>query len=148
MVKRLTGSIILLLGLLFPLNTFGANIVVTVVDETGSPLAGARINLPGQKLPIIANADGQFKLSVASGKQAKIEASHIGFVTETFIVRGSDNKEMTIQMTPDPSSLEEVVVTATRTPKTLKEVPVVTRLISADDIKKADATNIQDLLTE
>ena len=148
MVKRLTGSIILLLGLLFPLSTFGADIVVTIVDETGSPLAGARINLPGQKLPIIANADGQFRLSVASGKQAKIEASHIGFVTETFIVRGSDNKEMTIQMTPDPSSLEEVVVTATRTPKTLKEVPVVTRLISADDIKKADATNIQDLLTE
>ena len=51
MVKRLTGSIILLLGLLFPLITFGANIVVTVVDETGSPLAGARINLRGINSP-------------------------------------------------------------------------------------------------
>ncbi len=44
--------------------------------------------------------------------------------------------------------LEEVVVTATRTPKALKDVPVVTRLITSDDIKKTDATNIQDLLTE
>lgn len=44
--------------------------------------------------------------------------------------------------------LEEVVVTATRTPKALKDVPVVTRLITAEDIRKTDATNIQDLLTE
>lgn len=51
-------------------------------------------------------------------------------------------------MTPDDTELGEVVVTATRTPKTLKDVPVVTRVITSDDIAKADATNIQDLLTE
>ena len=44
--------------------------------------------------------------------------------------------------------LDEVVVTATRTPKALKDVPVVTRVISSDEIAKTDATNIQDLLTE
>lgn len=44
--------------------------------------------------------------------------------------------------------LDEIVVTATRTPKSLKDVPVVTRVISGDEIAKADATNIQDLLTE
>lgn len=46
------------------------------------------------------------------------------------------------------ASLDDVVVTATRTPKSLKDVPVVTRLITEDEIKKTDATNIQDLLTE
>ena len=44
--------------------------------------------------------------------------------------------------------IEEIVVTATRTPKSLKDVPVVTRLITADEIKKTDASNIQDLLAE
>lgn len=48
----------------------------------------------------------------------------------------------------DTTALQEVVITATRTPKSLKEVPVVTRLISAGEIAKTDATNIQDLLTE
>jgi outer membrane receptor for ferrienterochelin and colicins len=43
-------------------------------------------------------------------------------------------------------SLNEVVVTGTRTPKLLKDAPVQTRLISAADIRKADATNVQDLL--
>lgn len=51
-------------------------------------------------------------------------------------------------MTPDDTELGEVVVTATRTPKALKDAPVVTRVITSDEIAKADATNIQDLLTE
>lgn len=45
-------------------------------------------------------------------------------------------------------SLAEVVVTATRTPKSLKDVPVLTRLITSAEIKKTDAGNIRDLLTE
>ncbi len=44
--------------------------------------------------------------------------------------------------------IDEVVVTATRTPKALKDVPVVTRLITTDEIRRVDATHIQDLLTE
>ena len=42
--------------------------------------------------------------------------------------------------------LSEVVVTGTRVPKLLKDTPVQTRLITLTDIRKADATNIQDLL--
>ena len=44
-------------------------------------------------------------------------------------------------------SIDQVVVTATRTPKSLKDVPVVTQVIDLDDIQRSDATNIQDLLT-
>lgn len=43
-------------------------------------------------------------------------------------------------------TLDEVVVTGTRTPKLLKDSPVLTRVISSSDIKKSDATNISDLL--
>ena len=48
----------------------------------------------------------------------------------------------------DSVELEPVVVTASHTPKTLKDAPVVTRLITLHDIKVTDATNIQDLLTQ
>ena len=48
----------------------------------------------------------------------------------------------------DSVELEPVVVTATHSPKALKDAPVVTRLITLHDIKIADATNIQDLLTQ
>ena len=48
----------------------------------------------------------------------------------------------------DSVELEPVVVTATHSPKALKDAPVVTRLITLHDIKISDATNIQDMLTQ
>ena len=48
----------------------------------------------------------------------------------------------------DSIDLEPVVVTASHSPKALKDAPVVTRLITLYDIKMADATNIQDMLTQ
>ena len=50
---------------------------------------------------------------------------------------------------PDSSkslNLDEVVVTGTRTKKTLANTPVVTRLIKSADIQRLDATNIKDVL--
>ncbi len=44
--------------------------------------------------------------------------------------------------------LNDVVVTGTRTPKLLKDAPIQTRLITAADIEKADATNVEDLLQQ
>ena len=48
----------------------------------------------------------------------------------------------------DSVELEPVVVTASHTPKALKDAPVVTRLITLHDIKITDATNIQDMLIQ
>ncbi len=48
----------------------------------------------------------------------------------------------------DSVELEPVVVTATHSPKALKDAPVVTRLITLHDIKITDATNIQDMLIQ
>lgn len=42
--------------------------------------------------------------------------------------------------------LNTVVITGTRTPKLLKNSPILTRVLSSSDIKSADATNISDLL--
>ncbi len=44
--------------------------------------------------------------------------------------------------------LDAVVVTGTRTPKFLKDTPIQTRVITAKDIAKLDATNVQDLLQQ
>ena len=48
----------------------------------------------------------------------------------------------------DSVELEPVVVTASLSPKALKDAPVVTRLITLHDIKITDATNIQDMLIQ
>lgn len=45
-------------------------------------------------------------------------------------------------------NLDDVVITGTRTPKFLKDVPVQMRVITYNDISRSDATNIQDLLQQ
>ena len=42
-------------------------------------------------------------------------------------------------------SVEEVIVTATKTEKTLQEVPVAVSVVTADTIEKANITDIYDL---
>ena len=56
--------------------------------------------------------------------------------------------ELSAQGIRDSVELEPVVVTATHSPKALKDAPVVTRLITLHDIKITDATNIQEMLTQ
>ena len=46
----------------------------------------------------------------------------------------------------NPRLLDMVVVTATRTPKLIMDVPVVTRVITSQDIQSSDAATVQDLL--
>ena len=60
------------------------------------------------------------------------------------IARDSVNIDSLIE---DALNLDAVVVTGTRTPKMLKDTPIVTRLITTSEIKRSDATNIADLLT-
>ena len=55
---------------------------------------------------------------------------------------------LSAQTIRDSIDLAPVVVTASHSPKALKDAPVVTRLITLYDIKIADATNIQDMLTQ
>lgn len=132
-------------GLMFPFIGLADTFNGRVADETGSPLIGATVKASNDRITT-TNTDGDFSISV-EGSIAKLQISYIGFLTETFILKSNTGKHE-LRLTPDIGALEEVVITATRTPKALKDVPVVTRLITADDIRKTDATNIQDLLTE
>ncbi|MDO4320619.1 MAG: TonB-dependent receptor [Bacteroidales bacterium] len=56
--------------------------------------------------------------------------------------------ESTDSCTDLDGSLDEIVVTAVRTPKLLKDVPVQTILITAKDVARTDATNIEELLQQ
>lgn len=46
------------------------------------------------------------------------------------------------------NEIEEVVVTATLTNKTLKDVPIITRVVGFEEIKRTDATDLKELLQQ
>lgn len=138
------------IGLLPPLTALADTFVGRVLDETGNPLPGAVVRVDGLKQPFVTDADGRYSFELPGENKAGITVSFNGYIPKSSVIRSSASrkKENVIRVVPDPTTLNEVVVTATRTPKSLKDVPVVTRVISADDIAKTDATDIQDLLIE
>ena len=149
----MTGSLryilIYAVGLLSPLTALADAFAGKVLDETGSPLPGAIVRIDGFRQPAITDPDGRFTFEIPQKSTADITVSYVGYTPNSTVIRADGSeKDNTVRMNPDPTMLSEIVVTATRTPKTLKDVPVVTRVISADDIAKTDATDIQDLLTE
>lgn len=138
-----------IVGLLSPLTVLAGTFAGKVLDETGSPLAGALVSVAVGTKSVVTDAEGIFTFDFPEKKAVKITVTYIGFAPVSSVIRDDKTaKENTVRMIPDQTALDELVITATRTPKALKDVPVVTRVISADEIAKTDATNIQDLLTE
>ncbi|MDE6023382.1 MAG: TonB-dependent receptor plug domain-containing protein, partial [Muribaculaceae bacterium] len=64
------------------------------------------------------------------------------------IAGGNSNGDVPDIVVSSPDSLETVVVTATRTPKLLKETPVVTRVITSVDISRSGKPDISELLEQ
>lgn len=126
------------------------DILGCVLDDSGTPLAGATVQLVHGNGGVTTDQDGYFRMPYANTDAVRVKVSYIGFQTQTFVLKtdGKSQDRHVLRLQPDATALDQVVVTATRTPKALKDAPVVTRLITANDIKIADATNIQDLLTE
>lgn len=58
----------------------------------------------------------------------------------------AEGGESSLSVMSDTLYLEEIIVTATKIPKLLKDSPVQTKIIIAKEIEKADATDIADLL--
>ncbi len=82
----------------------------------------------------------------------RLLATILSAIIATAAIAASSRSACPALSTPEPTDtafhLDEVVVTATRTPKPLKDVPIQTRLITAADIARTDATDIHDLLQQ
>lgn len=151
MKQKIFALFLILCGLCLNLKAeTQGDIVGRVLDDSGAPLVGATVQILHAKGGGTTDEDGYFRIPYSKDGAVRVKVSFVGYQTQTFILKADERKgeQHVLRLQPDATALDQVVVTATRTPKALKDAPVVTRLITANDIKIADATNIQDLLTE
>ena len=151
MKQKIFALFLILCGLCLNLKAeTQGDVVGRVLDDSGAPLAGATVQILHAKGGVTTDEDGYFRIPYSKDGAVRVKVSFVGYQTQTFILKADERKgeQHVLRLQPDATALDQVVVTATRTPKALKDAPVVTRLITANDIKIADATNIQDLLTE
>lgn len=118
-----------------------------VTDMRGEPLSGAVVTL--KEAPTkgtVADASGKYVFVLPEEKEYTMQVSFVGYLSQERVLKAGYSGEENFKLEEDVQNLETVVVTGTRTPKLLKDVPIVTRVITSDDIQKVDATHIGDLL--
>ena len=81
-------------------------VVGKVTDTDGVPLIGATVLEKGTMNGVVADIDGEFRLSISVN--ALIEVSFLGFVTKEITYSGESALDITL--TPDLELLQEVVV--------------------------------------
>ena len=122
--------------LLFCVNLMMAQSTIrgTVTDsETGEAIPGANVVIVGTSEGTTADFDGNFTLSTDQNLPFKIEITSIGFSSQSLEITSADQS---ISVSMDPGeSLEEIIVSASRRPQKLQEVPASVSLISTKDIE-------------
>ncbi len=122
--------------LLFCVNLMMAQSTIrgTVTDsETGEAIPGANVVIVGTSEGTTADFDGNFTLTTDQNLPFKIEITSVGFSSQSIEVTSSDQ---TISVSMDPGeSLEEIIVSASRRPQKIQEVPASVSLISSKDIE-------------
>lgn len=119
-----------------------------ITTTSGEALPFAYVRVEGKRYATQADKDGYYTLKLPDGHY-EIKANLLGYNPLSKQVRATADTQLDFSLTEDMIHLQSTTVTGTRTPKLLGKTPVVTQIITADDIAKIDATNIKDvLLTE
>ena len=122
----------------------------TVYAEDHTPLSGAEVFVEGHStVGATTNDKGQYSLELKGDKKVTLIISFVGYAQTSFIVepgKGQIKKDFFLK--EDAMMLEGTVVTGTRTPKLLKDVPILTKVISLEEIRQSTGSNIGDLLQE
>ncbi|MFZ0282674.1 MAG: TonB-dependent receptor [Bacteroidales bacterium] len=135
--------------LLLPVNLYSqeARILghITGVDSVSLP--GVAVVIKGTTLGTITDHDGYYYFNSIKPGIYNLRTSLLGYETQetTLGVVSGDNKADFI-LAESNIDLNEVVITGTRSERTLKNVPVLTQVISARQMLNLGITNVTDAL--
>tara|TARA_B100001173_G_scaffold298058_1_gene295272 strand:- start:5196 stop:8600 length:3405 start_codon:yes stop_codon:yes gene_type:complete len=113
-----------------------------VTDNSGNPLPGASIIESGTDNGTTTDFDGNFILSV-SQENPTLEISFIGFISQSVMADGSSN--LSVILTPDIASLEEIVMVGYGSQKK-KEVTSAVVSVDSEELNQSSVANISNAL--
>ena len=104
-----------------------------VVDDSGLPIPGANIIVVGTSSGTSTDFDGNFTLSVNIDPPFSLQASSIGFESTTEEV--TTNNQTFSFVLNEGTALDEIVISASRTPERIFESPVTVERLGLKEIK-------------
>ncbi|MEW6685813.1 MAG: TonB-dependent receptor [Candidatus Edwardsbacteria bacterium] len=148
-----TWAAILLLGILSFSSpqtaisgSFGSIEGKVVDKKTGEPLPGVSIIIKKTNLGAAADEDGRYLLIKVPPGKHQIVATVIGYepAVEQVEVSAGETYTLNFELKVSPIELGCVVVTGTRTPRYVKDVPLRTEVITTKHIEEKEAINLYE----
>ncbi len=115
----------------------------TVVDKSNQPIPGASIKIVGEAIGTVTDFDGKFNLTTQKSPPFTIEVTSIGFSSQKAEVK-TNNQKFNINLSDEDLQLDEIVVSASRSPERIRESPVTIERMSIKDIKKSASVTFYD----
>ncbi|AQG79813.1 TonB-dependent receptor [Spirosoma montaniterrae] len=134
-MRQFTGTILFILFSLPALAQTGQ------ISGTTTPFAN--VSLLKTRLGVQSDASGTFSLSAVPAGNYRLKISAVGFAdaTQPVTVRAGETTSVAIKLTHSAAYLEEVVVTASRKPENVKEVPSAMTIVGQRQIQEQAAMN-------
>ena len=116
----------------------------TVKDaKTGEALPGANIKVERKAVGTNTDFDGNFSLNVADIPPFSLQISVLGYKTEKVEVT-KNNQNIDVLLTENETFLDEIVVSASRTPERIMESPVTIERLDSRAIKNTSSPSFYD----
>lgn len=116
----------------------------TVVDDSSQPIPGANIIILGTSTGAVADFDGNFTLTYSQNPPFSVQASSIGFESATQEITTTNSNSPINFILKEGTSLDEVVISASRTPERIFESPVTVERLGLKEIKNTAAAEFYD----
>lgn len=114
----------------------------SVTDDSGQPLPGANVVVVGTSQGAVTDFEGTFSINLSTQPPFELQVSSVGFETQTIAVTDV-SQPLSVVMT-EGNSLDEVVVSASRTPERVFESPVTVERFGIADIKNTASSDFYD----
>ena len=135
---------LLILSLFFCSITFAQTTITgSVTDSNKEPIFGANIKIVGDNAATSTDADGKFNISSSKTLPFFIEVTSVGSEAKKIKIN-SDNQKVSIVLVDQETKLEEIVVSASRTPERVIESPVTIERMGLQQIKNNTAVSFYD----
>ncbi len=135
---------LLILSLFFCGISFAQNTITgSVTQSNNQPIPGANIKVVGDKSGAASDVDGKFTLNTSANLPFTIEVSSVGHQTKKVSIT-SNNQNVVVKLIDSQTTLDEVVVSASRTPERIKESPVTIERMGIKEIKRTAAPSFYD----
>lgn len=105
-----------------------------VVDQNNEPVPGANVVISGKAIGTTTDFDGLFNLETAEVPPFQLRITSIGYSEATEEIT-ANNQNVTIVISEAETFLDEVVISASRTPERIFESPVTVERIGLEAIK-------------